>query len=248
METTLNFLRRVVTLDEATYRDFLTSENVMKRGFLILLACFLTAAIPVFGESLTGGLGRFSADEAATFQEQFQDIFSQFQLANGADAAQFEEFLDNFAFGMDIGVQIDALPTPLPRPIAVFFKAVGAWLTAALSGIRPWLGYGVFVLLFAKLAGGRGIINHFMGLTALFAVPHLLGIFSFIPFVGPALVLLGTIWGIAVYVRAVQVSQDFSGGKAFLITVLPALIVIALGICLGSVSLVGLISAVNSAQ
>lgn len=247
METTISLIRGIVTLDEQTYRAFLTSENVMKRGFLIFLACFFIATFPVFGQNLTNNIQGFTPEAAADFQEQFLTIFEQFQPPDVED-----EFLDifkqNFIVGSNMGVEIDALPTPLPRPIAAFFKALGAWISAALSNIGPWLGYGAFVLLFAKLAGGRAVLNPFYGLTALYAVPNLLRIFSFIPYLGPALGLVALIWGIAVYIRAVQVSQDFSGSKAVLITFMPALILLLLGACIGSVSLASLIGAISAAQ
>jgi hypothetical protein len=125
---------------------------------------------------------------------------------------------------------------------------LGTWITAVLGNIGPWLGYGVFVLLFAKLTGGRGILNLFYGLTALFAVPNLLQIFSFLPFLGPIMVFVAFLWGAAVYIRAVQISQDFSGGKAVLISVLPMLIVLLIGACMASVAFGSLVSLISQAQ
>ena len=247
METTIDLIRGVVTLDEQTFRDFLTSKNVMKRGFLIFMACFFIAAFPVFGQNLIANVRGFSEQDAAAFQDQFATIFKQFQPP-GAEDEFTEDFMSDFLIGVNMGAEIDALPTPLPRPIASFFRALGAWITAVLRNIGPWLGYGAIVLLFAKLAGGRGILNHFFGLTALYAVPNLLQIFSFIPFLGPVIVLVALIWGIAVYIRAVQISQDFSGGKAVLITALPLLILLLISACIGSVALGSLFSLIAQAQ
>jgi hypothetical protein len=246
MDTTIDLIRGIVTLDEKTYRAFLTSENVMKSGFLIMLACLFIGTFPVFGQSLINNIRGFTPEMAAESQEQFLTIFKQFQPPDVED-----EFLDmfkqNFIVGSNMGVELDALPSPLPRPISAFFRALGAWITAALRTIGPWLGYGALVLLFAKLAGGRAILNPFYGLTALFAIPGLLRIFSFVPYLGPVLGLVGLIWGIAVYIRAVQISQDFSGGKAVLITFLPVLILLLLGLCMGSVALGSLIGALSGA-
>ncbi len=247
MDLTLDLIRGVITLDVVTYREFLNAGNVMKRGFLILLACFFIASIPVFGQTLIENLSPFTAQEAADFQEQFTGAIEQFQPA-GSDDLFFEQFQENFLIQLNIGVEIDALPTLLPRPVASFFKALGAWVSAALRGIGPWLGYGAVVLLIAKLAGGRGILNHFYGLTALFAIPYLLRIFDFVPFLGAALSLAGLIWGILVYIRAVQVSQEFSAGKATLITFSPVLILLLLGACLGSAGLLSLAGALAAAQ
>jgi hypothetical protein len=189
----------------------------------------------------------FTPEAAAEFQEQFLTIFEQFQPPDVED-----EFLDifkqNFIVGSNMGAEIDALPTPLPRPISAFFRALGAWITAALRTISPWLWYGALVLLFAKLAGGRAVLNPFYGLTALFAVPGLLRIFSFIPILGPVLGLVGLIWGIAVYIRAVQISQEFSGGKTVLITFLPVLILLLLAACIGSAAFASLIGVITAGQ
>ena len=241
----MDLIRGVVTLDEQTYRDFLASENVMKRGFLIFLACFFIATFPVFGESLINNLRGFTPDAAAEFEDQFLNIFAMFQPEGLED---MEQFMQDFSAGINMGVALDTLPTPLPRPIAGFFNALGAWISATLRNIGPWMGYGALVLLFAKLAGGRGILNLFFGLTALYAVPNLLQIFSFVPFLGPVIALVALVWGIAVYIRAVQISQDFSGGKAVLIAFLPALIVILISFCFGSVLFGSLLSLISQAQ
>jgi hypothetical protein len=246
METTIDLIRGVVTLEEQTYRDFLASKNVMKRGFLIFLACFFIATFPVFGENLINNIRGFTPDAAAEFQDQFLGIFGMFQ-PEGFEGMD-EEFMQNLTAGINMGVELDTLPAPLPRPIAGFFNALGDWISAALRNLGPWLGYGALVLLFAKLAGGRGILNLFFGLTALYAVPNLLQIFSFLPFLGPVIGLVALVWGIAVYIRAVQISQEFSGGKAVLITALPLLIVLLIGACISSVALGSLISLVTQGQ
>jgi hypothetical protein len=247
MEATFDFIRGVVTLDEQTYRDFLASENVMKRGFLIFLACFFIATFPIFGQTLISSWRGFSAEDALAFQDQYQNMLEMFQPP-GAEGMDIENFMDDFNAGVNMGVEIDNLPTPLPRPVMAFFRAVGAWVSAVLGYIGPWLGYGVIVLLIAKLAGGRGILNLFFGLTALYAVPNLLQIFSFLPILGPIIILIALLWGIAVYIRAVQISQDFSGGKAVLITALPILILLLLSGCIASVAFGSLVGLINQAQ
>ena len=248
MENTIAVLRGVISLDEQTYRDFLTSKDVMKRGFLILLACFLIAGLPVFGQRFISAYRGFEPEVVQGVQEQMTTLFSFMQMPEGFDEEFMRQFQQNFQIGMDIGQQLDELPTPLPRVISAFLQALGAWISATISPIGPWLGYGILVLLLAKMAGGRGILNHFFGLTALYAMPNLLGVFDFIPFVGPALSLLGLIWGIVVYVRAVQVSQEFTAGKAMLITFLPVLIVMLLGACIGTMGFFSLASLIGAGQ
>jgi hypothetical protein len=108
-----------------------------------------------------------------------------------------------------------------------------------------WLAYAIWVLLFAKLMGGNGGVDRFLGLTALFAVPNLLGIFSPIPCVGPFIAFIGWLWGVAVYVKAVQVSQRLDTGKAILAAILPALIVAVLVMIVALIGILAIIAAAS---
>ena len=56
----------------------------------------------------------------------------------------------------------------------------GGFPLAAVA-LGTWLGYGIWVMLFAKLLGGRSTLAGFFSTTALYAVPHLLSFFAFIP-------------------------------------------------------------------
>ena len=85
-----------------------------------------------------------------------------------------EQFKENFAMGTNIAMGIDALPRPIPRAIGGFFQSFGGWLSSPFTHLAAWMGYAIWVLLFAKISGGRGGVNRFLGLTALYAVPNLL--------------------------------------------------------------------------
>jgi hypothetical protein len=79
-------------------------------------------------------------------------------------------------------------------------------------------------LLASKLLGGRATASQMLGATALYAVPHVLGILGFVPCLGGLLGLVATIWGIAIYAKALAVVNDFSIGRAIAATVAPALL------------------------
>jgi len=55
-----------------------------------------------------------------------------------------------------------------------------------------------------------------------------LDILGFVDCLGPFLGLVATVWGIAIYVKAVAIANDFSIGRAVVATVVPALIGLAL--------------------
>ena len=99
-------------------------------------------------------------------------------------------------------------------------------MTRTFAHLAAWLAYGIWVLLFAKLMGGNGGVDRFFGLTALYAIPNVLAIFGPIPCIGGLMSLVGWIWGVLIYVKAVQVTQRLTAGKAILAAFLPALIVL----------------------
>ena len=137
-----------------------------------------------------------------------------------------DQFLENFESGLKIGVAVDSIKSPLPRGIAGFFESMGSWVTRAFAHLGAWLFYGLWVLLFAKLMGGYGGVDRFLGVTALYAIPNVLAIFGPIRCIGGLIGLVGWIWGVLIYVKAVQVTQRLTAGKAILAAILPALIVL----------------------
>lgn len=250
MNSILILMRDAALLREPAMEAFRDRSDAMKRGVLILLACFLIAGSLAGLISLVNNVRPFGPEQADQIRQEVFQGFEQFQLFGGMDP-QSQEFLDqftqNFESGLRMGVEIAALPAPLPRGIAGFFMALGGWMTTAFGRLLAFLAYGVWVLLFAKLLGGNGGVDRFFGLTALFAVPNLLGIFSPIPCVGPMIAFVGWIWGVVVYIKAVQVSQRFTAGRAVVAALLPAVIVIVLIAVVSLIGLIGFISAVSQA-
>ena len=227
MNDIINVLKGVVLLEDKTYQSFLTAENVMKRGIYILFVCFLIIALPAAVGQMFDNIQPFTEERAADFQEQFfagYDQMTQFMPQDEEFQIFIEQFRENFEYGLQFGVAIDALPRPLPRAAGVFLQTFGGWISSPFTHLGAWIGYAIWVLLFAKMTGGLGGVNRFLGLTALYAVPNLLGFLAFIPYVGGLFSLVGIVWGWVVYVKAVSVSQEFSGGKAVLIAILPVVV------------------------
>jgi hypothetical protein len=251
MNELLSNLVGVATLKRESFERLHASKDAMRIGVLILLACFLIAGSSQFAVTLVQGLTGDPVQEMAEIQEQFLEQMRQslqFMPPDAATEEMLEQIRLNTELGFNIGAQISSLDTPLPRGLSVFLQALGQWISNPLAHLGAWLAYAIWVLLFAKLLGGFGGIDRFLGLTALYAVPRVLGFFSPIPYVGWLIALVGTIWGIVIYVRAVEVSQRFDTGKAILATVLPALIVFIVIALVTGLGVVGLISAIAGAQ
>jgi hypothetical protein len=222
-------IKGIILLEEKTFERLLAAENGMKLGIYFLLACFLIVAFPAFVSSTIDNVQPFTEERASVFQEEFLqgfEMITRFMPVDEDFQVFMEQFRENFAFGTSIAVAIDALPRPLPRAVGGFFQSFGGWLSSPFTHLASWMSYAIWVLLFAKISGGRGGVNRFLGLTALYAVPNLLGFLDFIPYLGAVFRLVGVIWGWVVYVKAVQISQEFSPGKAILMAILPVIVVI----------------------
>jgi hypothetical protein len=252
MNNLIATIKGVLLLDEKTYQRLLATENSMKTGIFYLLVCFLIVAIPSFISGTIDNVTPFTAERAAIFQEEFLqrfEPFARFMPGGGEDFEIFmEQFKENFAMGTNIAVAIEALPQPLPRAVGGILRSFGGWLSSPFTHLAAWMGYAIWVLLFAKVSGGRGGVNRFLGLTALYAVPNLLGFLSFIPYLGWAISLVGVVWGWVVYVRGVEVSQEFTPSKAILVSILPLFAILALLLFFSFLLGIGVAGLVGSMQ
>jgi hypothetical protein len=167
-----------------------------------------------------------------------------FDAMPGAAADEIRaQIKENIRFGCDIARQVEALPTILPRPLDRTFEAIGQWASQPFAGsslplgaaaLGTWLGYGIWVMLFARLLGGRGSLAGFFGATALYAAPHLLGFFAFAPVLGDVLRFIAYFWGAAIYVKGTAVSHQLNIERALLAVLLPALIALLIAIVLAT--------------
>ncbi len=243
----LPILRGAALLDEQTFIDIRDSKNAFRTGVTLLLLIFLVAGSLQFVVDLVDHLRPFTPEAAETFQNDFLGGFEQWQQFMPSQDPNFQIFMDqfreNFRIGVNIGVEIDQMPRPLGRGLGIFFETLGGWLSHPLGKLGGWLAYSIWVLLFARLLGGNGGVDRFLGVTALFAVPNLLSIFQPIPCIGSLLAVVGMVWGWVIYVKAVQVSQRFDLGKAILATLLPILLLLVLiGIIL-LIAIIGIVAA-----
>jgi hypothetical protein len=135
--------------------------------------------------------------------------------------------------GLNIGYEIEALPTRLPRPVANTLQALGRFLSSPFAWIGGWLSYLIWVILAAKLMGGRSGIRQMISTTSLYSVPQVLNVLAFIPCLGFLIQVATFIWGLVIYVKATAVANDFDWPKAALAVLLPF---IALGFVIAVVA------------
>jgi hypothetical protein len=223
------------------FTGFRDRRDAFFRGFLIIVIVALIAGLPVL---VTGLVKAFRPAAELTEVDNAMKGFEQglAQVApflGGIPAGSLDQILEQIRQGMQMGVdiatQIMALPTILPKPLGGIFEATGAWLSRPFTTagfpmsqavLATWLGYGIWVMLFAKLLGGRATLARFFGTTALFAGPHVLNILAPLPVVGFLAGFVAFVWGVAVYVKATAVSHELSGERAVLAVALPLVVAV----------------------
>jgi hypothetical protein len=239
MKELLQFAWDALLLKDEAYAQHVARADVLKRGLTLLVLVTLLAGVLPLVVDVIGDLRPMSAQrqEAERGIREFTTSMGPLWGALGVPPDFERELLDNLRTGMEMGFDIAELPTPLPKVVGGILENLGAFLSLPFSRLAVWIGYTLWVLLIAKFLDGKATLSQMLGTTALYAVPHVLDGLNFVPCLGSLLGLVATVWGIAIYVKAVAVANDFSIGRAIAATVIPVLIDVAL-VLLGLLALV----------
>ena len=256
MDDRLRVAQGALAFNDDAYNAFHARHDVFLRGTILIVLVALLVSLPAFIMDVAKGLRGQSltqaSDVTAQFEQGLQLILPYMQKVPPTVLQQIRQ---GFETGTEIAARIEALPTPIPRPIGRGLEALGRWLSQPFQGGLPlaaatlgtWLGYGIWVMLFAKLLGGRGDLAGFFGTTSLFALPHVLNIFGPLPYLGAITGLIAYIWGGAIYVKATAVSHELTLGRALLAVILPVAILLALMAVFG-IGLLGIIGLLVAAR
>jgi hypothetical protein len=202
------------------------------RGIVLILLVTLIAGLITFAVNLVNNV---TPVNMAKIRDEIEQGFEmQYQWNPGFQDPEMRAMMDDMLnVIVPMVTDISQIEAPLPRGITGFFQALGAWLSRALSAIGGWLFYGALVLIAVKLLGGSAKLPDFMGTVALYAIPGLLGILNPVFCVGGVLAIIGALWSIAVYVKAVSVASDLDLGRSVLAVFAPAITILLLGILFG---------------
>ncbi len=245
MSAWLRTLWNGILLREPALADLRDRRDAFWLGLTIVAVVALLIHIPALIGDIYAGLQAqptaVEMDQAMSEIEQavqqLRPLFSELP-AEVVDSL-VTSFKEGLRLGFEIAGKIETLPTYLPRPVDRTLQAVGRWVSRPFAGggfplanvsLGAWLGYGIWVMLFAKLLGGRGTLAGFFGATALYAAPHALRVFAFAPAIGPLLSTIAYLWGLVIYVKATAVGHRMSIERALLAVLLPALSVLLLAI------------------
>jgi len=233
MSAMLNTLLRTVILDDSAYQEWRERPNLFQRGIVLIAIVILIAGLIVFAVNLVNLVRAPNLDKIEAEIRQGFEMSTRFNPAMQNMPPEVQEMMDGMVeVIVPMVSDLSQIEAPLPRGISGFFQAAGAYLTRVLAALGGWLFYGALVLIAANLLGGSAKLPDFLGTVALYIVPGLLAVLRPIPCLGGLLALVGTIWSIVVYVKAVSIATDLDAGRSILAVFAPFIVMVLLGVLL----------------
>lgn len=241
MSGMVNTLLRTVILDDEAYQEWHERPNLFLRGIILVVIVTLVAGLIVFAVDVVDRVKPVNANQIEEAIRQGFEMQSRFNPGMQNMPPEVKRQIDMIMETViPMVIDITQIEAPLPRGVSGFFQAVGAYLTRVLSALGGWLFYGALVLIAVNLLGGSAKLPHFLGMTSLYVIPGLLALLRPVPCVGGLLALIGTLWSIVVYVKAVSVATDLDGGRSVLAVFAPFIVLFLLGILLSIMAILWL--------
>jgi len=242
MKAWFGILWNASLLRSEAFTGFRDRRDVFFQGFLIIVVVALLVGMPAFlGNVVKAVQPRMSEAQLEEATTQIEKGLKQIEPLLGFMPTETRQQLTDVTRVIKVwvaaGVEISNLSAVLPRPLGALLQAFGGWLSLpfvesgfplSVVSLVTWLGYGLWVMLLAKLLGGRGTLAGFFGTSALYAVPHVLSFFAWVPCLGSVLGLIGFVWGLVIYVKATLVSHELSVGRALVAVFVPMLAIVLL--------------------
>jgi hypothetical protein len=224
-----------LTLKPEPYRD-MAGEPSLRRAVLIVLVVGLLLGL---GKGLVA-LPNLTRDPVTEMEAALAGFREDLDSARTGMADQMTPEMAEIFNMIDQGLEafrpylmrLATIPAPLPPFIGRFLGWLGGWLSQPFALLAKWLGISIWILLFARLLGGRGGLLPYLAASSLSVIPHLLAVFDFIPCVGALLTAAGSIWGLVIQYKAVQLTQNLSSGRAVAAVLLPYVLFVLIGLFL----------------
>lgn len=243
MKTWLIDILDALLLRSAAFVRVAARPDAFLHGLLVILVAALLGGAPAAVRGVIDGFGPPAVVEPSDLQSGLAEpiaMLRPFLRSAGVPENMLDQVLsqmeDSAVLAGSIVARVQQVDTAFPRPISQGLMALGEWLSRPFAGspwplatatLATWLGYGVWVMLVAKLLGGRGTLHGFFGATAYFAAPHILAIFSGVSGLGTILGIVASLWGFVIYVAATAATHRLSLGRAVLAVFVPILALLA---------------------
>ena len=242
MSAMFNTLLRTLILDDGAFQEWRERPNLFLRGIALILVVTLVAGFIVFAVDMVNSVRPV---RMAEIEKQIREGFEMQERFNPGlrdmpppVRAMMDDMMDVITSMVTEIVSVDAF---LPRGVSGFLGAVGRYVTAALASLGGWIFYGALVLVAVNLLGGSAKLPDFLGMVSLYVIPGLLGLLRPVPCLGAFLALLGLIWGIVVYVKAVSVASDLDLGRSVLAFFTPLIVLVVLGVVLTTLMVIWMV-------
>jgi len=243
MKTWLIDILDALLLRSAAFVRVAARPDAFFHGLLVILVVALLGGLPVAVRDVIDGFGPPAVVEPSDLRSDLAESLAAlrpFLRIGGVPESMLDQILnqveDSAIMAGSIVTRLQGADTAFPRPLAQGLMALGGWLSKpfadspwplAAATLATWLGYGVWVMLVAKLMDGRGTLHGFFGATAYFAAPHILTIFAGVPGLGGILSAVAWVWGVVIYVAATAASHRLSLGRAMVAVFVPILVLLA---------------------
>lgn len=233
MSGMFNTLLRTLILDDGAFQEWRERPNLFLRGIILILVVTLVAGFIVFAVDMVNSVRPVRAAEIEKQIRQGFEMQEQFNPGWRSMPPEVRTMMDDMIrIVTSMVTEIISVDTFLPRGVGGFLGALGRYMSAALASLGGWIFYGALVLIVVNWLGGSAKLPDFLGMVSLYVIPGLLGLLRPIPCLGPILALLGLIWGIVVYIKAIAVASDLDLGRSVLAFFAPVIILLLLGIVL----------------
>ncbi len=238
-----------LTLKPEPYR-FMAAEPSLRRALLVVLVVGLLLGL---GQALVA-LPTLTRSPAAVVEAALTGFRQGLDTARSSMTGQMTPEMAALFDALDQGLEafrpylleLAAVPAPLPSAVGRFLAWLGGWLSQPFALLAKWLGISIWILLFARLLGGRGGLLPYLAASSLSVIPHLLALFAFIPCVGSLLTAAGSIWGLVIQYQAVVITQELSAGRAVAAVLLPYLLLLFLAVIVSVIAVILIIGLIAS--
>lgn len=219
-----------ITLKPEPYQRLAAQSSLRSALFLILVVGLIIGA----AQALIGvpGLFRSPQEEVERGISSFEQGLDQVLSLSGQMPPESQEVFDLIKSSIETWrpyiLRLVDVPAPLPSFLSSLLTWIGGWLSSPFALMASWLAISIWIMLFARLLGGRASLVSYLAASSLSVIPHLLNILSFVPCLGGLLALTAGIWGLVIQYKAVQVSHGLSQGRSILAVLLPYILLIVI--------------------
>jgi len=235
-----------MTLKPAPFQYFASDPVPLRQAVALILAVgLLVGGIQAVVQLPT--LLQPTSFDADVFLQELDKNMPFNQMFGGAQSPEMQQLYDMYRSGVEaFAPQISrllAVPAPLPAWVGRLLSWLAMWLSTPFALFARWLGLSLWIMLAARVLGGKGTLLSYLGASSLSVLPHLLRTLSFIPLVGGLLVFLAGIWGLIIQVRAVEITHQMPQNRAVLAVLSPFILGLVILMLLGVLALIILILA-----